>query len=53
MQQAEEKAAKAWGVGPLGKPGAPADFEKEVMERINQGDTRAAFASIVGEEYPF
>lgn len=53
MKEAEERAAKAWGVGPLGKPAAPADSDKEEMEKIAMGDVNAAFAAIVGNDYPF
>lgn len=53
MQQAEERAAKAWGVGPVGKAQAPADYEKELMERINQGDTKALAEACIGGDLPF
>ncbi len=47
MKQAEERAAKAWGTGPVGSNAAPADAEKELMERISKGDMHAAFEAIV------
>jgi hypothetical protein len=52
-KEAEERVARAWGVGPVGKPSAPADHDKELMERINKGDTRALVESIVGDDLPF
>ena len=55
MSQAEEKAANVWGLGsgPLGKPSAPTDHEKELMERISRGDTRALVESVIGDDLPF
>jgi DNA repair exonuclease SbcCD ATPase subunit len=51
--KAEEQAARAWGTGPLGAtPPPPSDEEKELMDRIKQGDTAAAFAAIVGDDQP-
>ena len=46
-REAEEKAAQAWGTGPVGRKAAPADADKELMERISAGDTKALFESIV------
>jgi vacuolar-type H+-ATPase subunit I/STV1 len=46
-KRAEEKAAKSWGVGPVGNQTAPSDADKEVMERIAAGDTDALFESLV------
>jgi hypothetical protein len=51
-KRAEEKAAKDWGVGPVSSKTAPADADKELMERINKGDTKALFESIV-TDLPF
>jgi hypothetical protein len=51
-KEAEEKVAKAWSTGPLGKSSAP-DHDKEMMEAVESGDMRAAFASIVGDDTPF
>ncbi|MDD3983517.1 MAG: hypothetical protein PHU54_06185 [Candidatus Omnitrophica bacterium] len=52
-KEAEERVAKAWGVGPVGRPQAPADHDKELMERIGKGDTRALVESIIGDDLPF
>ena len=54
-KEAEERVSRAWGIGsgPLGKPSPPADHEKELMERISKGDTRALVESIVGDDLPF
>jgi hypothetical protein len=52
MKEAEEQAAQAWGTGPVGRTSAPADAEKELMERINAGDTRA-LAEALATDLPF
>ncbi len=51
-KRAEEKAARAWGTGPIGRTPPPAtDEEKELMERVRMGDNRAAFDAIVGDSF--
>ena len=51
-KRAEEKAAKAWGTGPIGRtPAPPTDEEKELMERVRMGDSDAAFEAIVGDSF--
>ena len=52
-KDAEERVAKAWGAGPVGPKAAPADADKELMERINAGDTTALVEAIVGTDLPF
>jgi len=52
-KEAEERVAKAWGAGPVGAKAAPADAEKELMERINAGDTSALVEAVVGTDLPF
>jgi len=52
-KEAEERVAKAWGSGPVGAKAAPADAEKEVMERISQGDTHALLESLLANDMPF
>ena len=47
-QRAEQKAAQAWGTGPIGKGSPPpTDEEKDLLERIANGDRNALFESVV------
>jgi len=47
-KRAEEKAARAWGTGPIGKGSPPpTDEEKDLLERIANGDRNALFESVV------
>lgn len=53
-EQAEQQVGKAWGTGPIGASPVrrTPDYEEQLMERIKQGDDRAAFEAIVGMDLP-
>lgn len=51
MKQAEEKAARAWGLGsgPISGGATEKDEEEELRKRIQQGDIRALTQALSGE----
>jgi hypothetical protein len=53
-EKAEQEAASAWGMGPVGAPrqSKPPDGEQEVLDRIRNNEPGAAFESIVGGDLP-
>lgn len=49
----EQEAAKNWGMGPMGTPTPRSkDEEKEVLEKIAQGDTHALFEDLMVDNWP-
>jgi len=52
QEDARAKAATAWGVTPQDHMAPPPDQEEELMKRIRLGDTKAAFAAIIGNDLP-
>lgn len=52
-KRAQEQAATAWGTGPMGTPTPhTADYEEELYKRVREGDEKAAFELIIGDDWP-
>lgn len=46
-KDAKERAAQAWGVGPVGQSPAPTDHSRDVNELIAKGDAKAGIRALM------
>jgi hypothetical protein len=52
--RASQQAAAGWGTGPIGVPAAKTkDYDKELLEKIESGDTHSLLVDLIGQDAPW